>query len=70
MTNQMKWQPIETAPRTGERVLLAVEGFRTANYGHWYKPGSRFVYDGYDFGNPEQQPTHWMPLPQPPQEGE
>lgn len=66
LLKQVEWQPIETAPRTGERILLAVEGFRKSNYGHWYSVGNRFVYDGYDFGNPTKQPTHWRKLPDTP----
>ena len=59
-----QWQPIETAPKPSGRVLLAAEG-RTC-YGHWYRTYERWEYDGYDFGNPKSQPTHWMPLPNPP----
>lgn len=57
------WRDIKSAPKTGERILLLCEGHPVANYGHWYKAQNRFVYDGYDFGNPKQQPTHWQPLP-------
>jgi hypothetical protein len=59
-----KWLPIESAPKPSGRLLLAAEG-KTC-YGHWYSPHSRWEYDGYDFGNPKSQPTHWMPLPPPP----
>ena len=67
-----KWQPIETAPKTGARILLAADspfGKKQVAYGHWYKLGPYWAYDGYQFGNPKSQPTHWMPLPEPPADG-
>lgn len=69
-----QWRPIETAPKTGERILLAADWtdklkVKQVAYGHWYKLGPYWAYDGYQFGNPECQPTHWMPLPAPPAAG-
>jgi hypothetical protein len=55
------WMPIESAPKPSGRLLLAAEG--QTCYGHWYSTYSRWEYDGYAFGNPKSQPTHWMPLP-------
>ena len=62
-----EWQPIETAPRTGESVLWGhpVHGVQQ---GHWANGPVSCVYDedcGYlsPFTSP---PTHWMPLPAPP----
>lgn len=58
----MEWQPIETAPRDGTRVLLAGEGLvRECRwcYGDWQDP----VYGEWFF---ETTPTHWVPLPEPP----
>lgn len=63
----MNWQPIETAPRDGTRVLgyelndptdtcpYAVMRFR-GEYG-WVNAGWTGL-----------EPTHWMPLPPPPEE--
>ena len=59
------WRPIGEAPKLG-RILLAAEG--QTCYGHWYSIYQRWEYDGYAFGNPKPQPTHWLPLPQPPKE--
>lgn len=68
-----EWQPIETAPK-GESycVLLFITGvpewkqysvgFWSDHFRAWYgtSPSARGVI------GPEE-PTHWMPLPQPPQ---
>lgn len=54
------WQPIETAPKDGTRVLLSTPTGKIADgafyqrYGVWSWP--------YVMANP----THWMPLPAPP----
>jgi hypothetical protein len=66
-----QWMPIKTAPRNGSRLLLAADWtdklkVKQVAYGHWYELGPYWAYDGYQFGNPECQPTHWRPLPPPP----
>lgn len=61
-----EWQPIETAPKNGSRVLLwnpEWSGPCTAQFygdaaGGW-KLDKRMPPFAY-------QPTHWMPLPAPP----
>lgn len=65
---QPQWMPIETAPRDGTRVLVYIEGgglywriiARTLDEsGGWYTdPGKHHV-----------QPTHWQPIPAPPEAG-
>lgn len=64
-----EWQLVETAPKDGKRVL-GVEGaeitimrFRQINYrriqGWWNVFSGQLIY-----------PTHWMPLPDPPETGD
>lgn len=81
----MNWQPIETAPRDSECVLLAWN-----EHGEWQVlPGSfktnrmtqrsgcvvavmDYEYlnggDGERFSDFSAAPTHWMPLPEPPEQ--
>lgn len=83
----MEWQSIETAPKDGTEIILAIptgaKQFNQQRYWvhlGWYAPDeSRFkwqFYDGVDDelddraminGIQEDAPTHWMPLPEPPQ---
>ena len=60
----MKWQPIETAPKDGTVVLAftASEG-RRAMWPAYYKEDSG---DWTQVSGPFIQPTHWMPMPEPP----
>lgn len=65
----MKWMPIETAPKDGTRVIT--------NGGDGYKHPvviQSVFDDGWwpdawesDLDEP-MNPTHWMPLPEPPSE--
>ena len=61
----MTWQPIETAPRDGTKVLLWCDKDHTVAVG-WTVDDGEFAYwdsnsvDGWSY-------THWMPLPDPPQ---
>lgn len=74
----MEWQPIDTAPKDGRTVIcywpskdadndVGLVGEPIVGVARWIKPGHQFrehwAFEGkwtpYD-------PTHWMPLPPPP----
>jgi hypothetical protein len=68
----MNWQPIETAPKDEDYLLLLFNGRttvggwtpkRTLSSGRhtWERPAGWWTQD--DSGH---SPTHWMPLPEPP----
>ena len=61
-----EWQPIETAPKDGTRVLAWEYPYYTVVF--WdddeeepYTPCWKISY-----GGDIMDPTHWMPLPEPP----
>lgn len=65
-----EWQTIESAPRDGTPVLVAERGPN----GWWIDVGEN-MYDisdgpdkwrGRESSNVTCEPTHWMPLPEPP----
>lgn len=63
----MDWQPIETAPRNGQRILLGA---------YWGSTVGRFSNERWDFPELDDpwfdqevdRITHWMPLPPGPME--
>lgn len=65
-----KWQPIETAPKDGARILLwgrywsdGQDWFKEPLYGQF--SGRRW--EAWGPGGPfGVRPTHWTPLPEPP----
>jgi hypothetical protein len=61
----MEWQPIETAPRDGKRVLVWHRHWYAPSTGQWYGDWWGLVYAVGPFAS---QPTHWMPLPSPPED--
>lgn len=61
----MSWQPIESAPKDGTRVLLVVtmrdfSGISHIHVGSWSRNNGEWRWPVM------YQPTHWMPLPAPP----
>lgn len=75
----MKWMPIETAPKDGRTILVAHQGYTWVYAVSWRKMEC-------DLEPPHDEmceeptwrvddlfavePTHWMPLPEPPVGGE
>ena len=70
MADEVSWQPIKTAPKNGDEILLAHDGAAdgTAGWvqiGYW-EHGAWFVAeDEYD-PRSKFAPTHWAPVPLPP----
>lgn len=60
------WQPIETAPKDGTRVLLHTPD--THRYSPVLGSWSDFEERWEEWGDYYPcYPTHWMPLPEPPE---
>ncbi len=54
----MEWQPIDTAPKDGTRILVVgADGYVTI--AHWQE--TVWLDDSFDC--PDCPETHWMPLP-------
>jgi len=67
----MNWQPIETAPHDETDVLVDGNGSYAVacwNGEEWRDMGD-IGWAGM-CGNEGNQPTHWMPLPPPPNAGD
>lgn len=69
-----EWQPIETAPMDGTPILCVVKGIYEPtgepfhpDVAHW--DGDEWTGTNCEVDNERNtyQPTHWMPLPEPPQ---
>jgi hypothetical protein len=58
-----EWQPIDTAPKDGRRLLLATPRGKMAD-GNWEK-----TYKVWSWPYVMVNPTHWMPAPLPPAHG-
>ena len=56
----MEWKPIETAPKDGQAILAWDEN-ETWEIAYRQRGKWRYGPKGYSFN-----PTHWMPLPDPP----
>ena len=63
-----KWQPIETAPKTGKWILAWWENLTDVPFvvffhtptKEWREPFTGDAFKGFG------KPSHWMPLPEPP----
>jgi hypothetical protein len=76
----MPWQPIDTAPKDGTAILAHLvyrDGCEhDAMTIRWHEPWQQWVMSGCTIGiqnnatdEDNLDPTHWMPLPEPPAEG-
>jgi hypothetical protein len=58
-----EWQPIETAPKNGEHILVFAGNYqyvmRMGSFGFHLITSPATILPPY-------KPTHWMPLPEPP----
>lgn len=64
------WQPIETAPKDGTRIIV----FRPKHDRHIRKVGEDYYASftgrmAWAHSRPDCQPTLWQPLPEPPEQG-
>lgn len=58
-----EWQPIETAPKDGTKIL-AFNKWGEYGVAEWVE-SQQCWFAGYDDFT---APTHWMPLPEPPED--
>lgn len=63
----MAWRPIETAPDMGTKNCLLWNGERV--FVGWLHDNEWHDATNVEYNDPPEspQPTHWMPLPEPPQ---
>ncbi len=67
---QLEWQPIETAPEDGTEVLASGFLYDDPANGRWIE-ACKFWWSGWVLSSNDSKvynPTHWMPLPEPPKE--
>jgi len=62
----MEWQPIETAPKDGAEILGWSSISSEAYVMWWSAPHGDWVWGINDLNDMFCDPTHWMPLPEPP----
>lgn len=60
----MEWQLIESASTNGEWFLVARISYGVIRW--WYR--ARFYRGHWRTGGGVVEPTHWLPLPDPPKE--
>lgn len=75
----MGWRPIETAPK-GRIILLwavtdraddgEIRNWRMGTGSTPFAEPIEWTWEGYRLREWDIKPTHWMPLPEPPQEPE
>lgn len=60
---KQEWQPIESAPKTSKTILVYCNERKNTYAVTWWN--ERWEYTGTSC-ELNQNPTHWMPLPEPP----
>lgn len=65
LARRCEWRPIETAPKDGTRILVHVPGFGQ-EISAW---SLRMATGEHEWFGLARDPTHWMPLPEPPEVG-
>lgn len=74
----MNWQPIETAPRDGTPILACGDadlsdpsfiGEDVPCVVRWHNTygGDRYYWELFHYDAFQYNPSHWLPLPEPPQ---
>lgn len=69
---QYQWQPIESAPKDGTFIMLIMAGNNPHSNEPYIPAILRWLSDRWGDDDTDEdwsnwKPTHWMPLPQPPQ---
>ncbi len=63
------WQPMGTAPKDGTAVLVLLPDSDIPHPARYYERlGWQSTWDGYNLHG-ANFPTHWMPIPEPPNVG-
>ena len=69
-----EWQPIETAPKDGRTIIVFrnIHGWNVLGYAYWVDVRGIDGWVSNGFSDPPGNlglghPTHWMPLPTPPE---
>lgn len=67
------WKPIETAPKDGTAILTWKHGWREVEKCRYIPPLKTGSYESAGYWElvhafSEEHPTHWMPLPEPPED--
>ena len=69
----LTWQPIETAPKDGARIVVWIpaedDDPPEVAYVQWASHFSGWLGVNSAWQLESPQPTHWMPLPKPPEAG-
>jgi len=67
-TQMSKWQPIETAPKDGSRIIIAIKGCSLSLCAEWSGESWTTIMAGNDWSG--RKVRYWQPLPTPPEENE